>query len=105
MNLSCTVICSSFKRNASENSGLPPIPSKEMDVDSEDDSDYEAFSDSNSQSSTLMIPTKPSEMAPIANFKTVCCYGCKIEFPDTKTPFPSQMSVMTAVRSISVAEL
>ena len=105
MKLSCKVTCSSFKRNASENNSLPPVPSKEMDVDSDKDSDYEAFSDSNSQSSTLMIPTKPSEMAPIANFKTACCYGCKIEFPDTKTPFPSQMSVMTAVRSVPFADL
>ncbi|KAM7452675.1 hypothetical protein BLSTO_06587 [Blastocystis sp. subtype 1] len=36
-------------------------------------------------------------MAPVSNYKTVCCYGCQIEFPENKTPFPSQMSVMTSI--------
>ena len=61
-------------------------------------SSTDAFSNGDSQEDTFLIPTKPCEMAPVSEFKTVCCYGCQIEFPVNKTPFPSQMSVMTAVR-------
>ena len=32
-----------------------------------------------------------------SEFRIVKCYGYEIEFPNGKTPFPSQMSVMTQV--------
>ena len=72
---------------------------EESEEEYDDSSSTDAFSNSGSQEDAFLIPTKPCEMAPASNYKTVCCYGCQIEFPENKTPFPSQMSVMTSVRN------
>ena len=70
------------------------------------DSSYkESSSEQSSSSQDFIIPTN-NNMGIISSLLTkeedpiyqlIKCYGYDVEFPSTKTPFPSQMSVMSTV--------
>ena len=70
-----------------------------------DSSVVESFSDTNSSSEDFIIPINKNGGKDYSvpnkdrdpSFQLIKCYGYDVEFPLTKTPFPSQLSVMSTV--------
>ena len=70
--------------------------------DGETSSDYGPVEEVDSSERAVMIPEPKREDVVFAPFQTYRCYGVDIEFPQNRTPFPSQRSVMTFVWAWSV---